>query len=254
MIRSLRPLLSHQSACSLISSTQTPSTLTSWNQSAALHNFPNIGTKIICVGRNYKSLGNLAFKDHAIELGNPLPKKPLLFAKTLNSYVREGEPIVTPRGCEKLHQEVELGVVIGKRAKNVKRDRVFDYIGGYTVALDMTARDFQDEAKAAASPWYLAKSFDTSCAVSKLIVTSQIPDPHNEELFCRINGEEKQRCRTDKMIFSIPVLIEYITELITLEKGDLVLTGTPKGVCRVQPGDAIEFGLEGKIKCTFFVQ
>ncbi|KHN81387.1 Uncharacterized protein Tcan_05944 [Toxocara canis] len=211
----------------------------------ALSNFRSIGTKIVCVGRNYK--------DHAIELGNVIPKKPLIFVKTLNSYVVEGEPIIIPQGCNNLHQEVELGVVIGKLAKNVKRENAFDFVAGYTVALDMTARDFQDEAKAAGAPWFLSKSFDSSCPVGHFIERSKIADPHNEELFCRINGIEKQRCKTNVMMFNIPSLIEYITQFVTLQPGDLLLTGTPKGVCSVHRGDKIEFGLEGKITATFTV-
>lgn len=128
------------------------------------------------------------------------------------------------------------------------------YIGGYVVALDMTARDFQDEAKKAGAPWFLAKSFDTSCPVSDFIPKDQIQDPHAEELYCRINGVEKQRCRTNAMIFDIPTLIEYTTRFVTLDEGDLLLTGTPAGVCRVLPGDCIEFGLTGHISATFVVQ
>ncbi|KAK6011682.1 FAH family protein [Ostertagia ostertagi] len=212
----------------------------------SLAGFRTLGRKIVCVGRNYK--------DHAIELGNPIPTKPLLFVKSPNAYLQEGHPIITPPGCENLHQEVELGVVIGKTAKNVPRSEAMSYVGGYAVALDMTARDFQDEAKKAGGPWYLAKSFDTSCPVSSFIPKEEIEDPHAEELFCRINGVEKQRSRTDMMIFDIPTLIEYATRFVTMDEGDLLLTGTPAGVCRVLPGDTIEFGLEGRITTKFVVQ
>ncbi|KAK6752725.1 hypothetical protein RB195_003877 [Necator americanus] len=232
-----------------------------------LANFRNLGKKIVCVGRNYK--------DHALELGNPIPTKPMLFLKSANAFVQEGHPIITPVGCENLHQEVELGVIIGKTAKfttqslalihpssatniddaafstgtkirwaghvmhvingnrwiraSVTRSEAMLYVAGYTVALDMTARDFQDEAKKGGAPWFLAKSFDTACPVSKFIPKEEIPDPHAEELFCLINGVEKQRCKTDVMIFDIPTLIEYTTRFVTLEEGDLLLTGTPAG-------------------------
>lgn len=212
----------------------------------SLAGFRMMATKIVCVGRNYK--------DHALELGNPIPKKPLLFLKSTNAFVEEGRPIVTPPECNNLHQEVELGVVIGKTAKNVPRSEAMLYVGGYTVALDMTARDFQDEAKKNGAPWFLAKSFDRSCPVSKFIPKEEIEDPHAEELFCIVNGVEKQRCRTNMMIFDIPYLIEYVTRFVTLEKGDLLLTGTPAGVCRVLPGDSIEFGLTNRITSTFVVQ
>ncbi|PIO59686.1 FAH family protein [Teladorsagia circumcincta] len=185
----------------------------------SLAGFRTLARKIVCVGRNYK--------DHAIELGNPIPTKPLLFVKSPNAFLQEGHPIITPPGCENLHQEVELGVVIGKIAKNVPRREAMSYVGGYAVALDMTARDFQDGAKKMEA---------------------------HEELFCRINGVEKQRSRTDMKIFDITTLIEYTTRFVTLEEGDLLLTGTPAGVCRVLPGDTIEFGLEGRITTKFVVQ
>ncbi|WKY06710.1 hypothetical protein Q1695_006693 [Nippostrongylus brasiliensis] len=186
----------------------------------SLAGFRQMGRKIVCVGRNYK--------DHALELGNPIPTKPMLFLKSSNAFVQEGQPITTPPGCSNLHQEVELGVVIGKTAK--------------------------DEAKRTGAPWFLAKSFDSSCPVASFIPKDQIEDPHKEELFCLINGVEKQRCRTDVMIFDIPTLIEYATRFVTLDEGDLLLTGTPAGVCRVMPGDSIEFGLTGRVTAKFVIQ
>lgn len=127
-------------------------------------------------------------------------------------------------------------------------------MAGYTVALDMTARDFQDEAKKAGAPWFLSKSFDTSCPTANFIDKSKISDPHDLELFCLINGQEKQREKTSIMIFDIPTLITYVSQYATLEPGDLLLTGTPAGVCRVQSGDTIEFGLTGIIDSKFSVQ
>ncbi|OZC10971.1 FAH family protein [Onchocerca flexuosa] len=211
-----------------------------------LSNFRLLGRKIVCVGRNYK--------EHALELGNKIPKRPLFFVKSTNSYVPQGQPIVTPPGCKILHQEVELGVIFSKTAKNIPSSQVFNYIGGYTVALDMTARDFQDEAKKTGTPWFLAKSFDTSCPVGSFIEASKIPNPHDVELFCRINDEEKQRCRTDAMIFDIPTLTEVLTKYVTMERGDMLLTGTPSGTTAVKSGDCIEFGLEGIALFKFYVQ
>uniref|UniRef100_A0A915PK17 Oxaloacetate tautomerase FAHD1, mitochondrial n=1 Tax=Setaria digitata TaxID=48799 RepID=A0A915PK17_9BILA len=213
---------------------------------AQLSNFRAFGKKIVCVGRNYK--------EHALELGNAIPKRPLFFVKSTNSYVSEGEPIVPPPGCKILHQEVELGVIFSKTAKNVPMSQTFNYVGGYAVALDMTARDFQDEAKKAGTPWFLAKSFDTSCPVGCFIDANKIANPHDVELYCRINNEEKQRCRTDAMVFDIPTLIEFLTKYITMEPGDMLLTGTPPGVTAVRSGDCIEFGLEGITSSKFYVQ
>ncbi|EFO18771.1 fumarylacetoacetate hydrolase domain containing 1 [Loa loa] len=211
-----------------------------------LSNFRNLGKKIVCVGRNYK--------EHALELGNTIPKIPLFFLKSTNSYVSQGQPITPPPGCKILHQEVELGVIFSKTAKNIPSSQAFNYIGGYTVALDMTARDFQDEAKKAGAPWFLSKSFDTSCPVGSFIEINKIANPHDVELFCRINDVEKQRCRTDAMIFDIPTLIEVLTEYVTMEPGDMLLTGTPSGVTAVKPGDWIEFGLEDIASFKFYVQ
>uniref|UniRef100_A0A0N5ANX4 Oxaloacetate tautomerase FAHD1, mitochondrial n=1 Tax=Syphacia muris TaxID=451379 RepID=A0A0N5ANX4_9BILA len=213
--------------------------------STALREFWRIGTKIVCVGRNYK--------EHALELGNPIPKKPVIFVKTTNSYITEGNSIKIPHGCKNLQQEVELGVIFGKVAKCVKKADAMNYIAGYTVALDMTARDFQNEAKSAGHPWFLAKSFDCSCPISGFIERSKIADPHNEELFCYINGREQQRCKTNAMTFDIPTLIEYITQLVTMYPGDMLLTGTPAGVCKVESKDEIEFGLTKKITAKFTI-
>ncbi|CAI5447821.1 unnamed protein product [Caenorhabditis angaria] len=212
----------------------------------SLSAFRQLATKIVCVGRNYK--------EHALELGNAIPKKPMLFLKSPNAFLAEGEPIVAPPGCQNLHQEVELAVVISKTAKNVSKSDAMSYVGGYTVALDMTARDFQDEAKKSGAPWFLAKSFDGSCPIANFIPKSEISDPHNEELYCIINGKDQQRSRTDLMIFDIPTLIEYTTQFVTLQPGDLILTGTPAGVTKIVPGDVIEIGLTGKINAKFRVQ
>lgn len=165
---------------------------------------------------------------------------------------------------------MELGVVISKKASVRDKNRILvlkkqrfqrisksdamDYIGGYTVALDMTARDFQDEAKKAGAPWFLAKSFDGSCPIGGFLPVSDIPNPHDVELFCKINGKDQQRCRTDVMIFDIPTLLEYTTQFFTLEVGDVVLTGTPAGVTKINSGDVIEFGLTDKLNSKFNVQ
>ncbi|CAD5218385.1 unnamed protein product [Bursaphelenchus okinawaensis] len=210
-----------------------------------LANFRQLAKKIVCVGRNYS--------EHAAELNNPVPKKPMLFLKSTNALIANGETIRAPPGCQDLHQEVELGVVINKRATNVKKQDAYDYIGGYTVALDMTARDLQNEFKSKGAPWFLAKSFDTACPVADFVDKSKVPDPHKLELECKINGETKQKDLTNSMIFDIPTLIEFATSYVTLEPGDLLLTGTPKGVCSCKPGDKIEIRLSDLVKASFTV-
>jgi acylpyruvate hydrolase len=119
------------------------------------------------------------------------------------------------------------------------------HVAGYCVALDMTARDFQSEAKSKGLPWELAKSFDTSCPVGKFMDADEIADPHNLAIWCKVNGSLRQSGHTGDMIFTIPSLISYISKYFTLEPGDLLLTGTPQGVAAVQVGDVIEGGLSG---------
>ncbi|CAD5225900.1 unnamed protein product [Bursaphelenchus xylophilus] len=213
--------------------------------SSNLANFRQLAKKIVCVGRNYR--------EHAAELNNPVPKKPMLFLKSTNALLADGGTIIAPPGCQDLHQEVELALVIAKTAKNVKKEDAYNYIGGYTVALDMTARDLQNEFKSKGSPWFLAKSFDTSCPVAGFVDKSKVQDPHKLELECKINGEVKQRDLTDSMIFDIPTLIEFTTSYVTLEPGDLLLTGTPKGVCSCKAGDTIEIRLSDLVKASFVV-
>ncbi|KAI6220691.1 FAA-hydrolase domain-containing protein [Aphelenchoides besseyi] len=213
---------------------------------ANLSDFRHLARKIVCVGRNYR--------DHALELKNPLPKKPMLFVKTSNAFVSDGEKIRIPSGCREMHQEVELGIVIGKTASRVSKAQAMDYVGGYTVALDMTARDLQNELKAEGHPWFLAKSFDTSCPVAAFVPKEKVDDPHQLELLCKVNGEVRQKDRTDKMIFDIPTLIEFTTRNVTLEVGDLLLTGTPAGVGPCKSGDRIEISLSDLVKATFSVE
>lgn len=204
------------------------------------------GRKIICVGRNYR--------DHAIELGNEVPQKPLLFMKPPTAYVTEGSPIKIPRACTELHHEVELGLVVGRRGKDIALDVALDHVGGYALCLDMTARDVQRLAQAKGLPWEMAKGFDTACPVGAFIPKENVADPHDLELWCRVNDQERQRDRTAHMIFNIPSVVSYISSLFTLEPGDLILTGTPAGVGPVKAGDVIEAGIEGLTQMRFVVE
>ncbi|CAG0891054.1 unnamed protein product, partial [Darwinula stevensoni] len=189
--------------------------------------------------------------DHAAELGNVIPDKPLLFLKPPSSYILEGQKIEIPLGCHVLHHEIELGVVIGSKCSRVPEHQATQHIGGYVLALDMTARDFQDEAKKKSAPWSLAKGFDTSCPVSRFLSQDEVKNPSSERLWCTVNGVMKQEGTTKDMIFPIQKLISYISDYFTLEEGDLILTGTPAGVGPVQSGDIIEGGLGDIIKFKF---
>jgi len=206
------------------------------------------GKKIVGIGRN--------FADHAKELGNAVPSKPMMFLKPTTSYIVEGEKINIPRGCDELHHEVELGVIIGKEGSEIPSELVFSdgYIAGYCLALDMTARDFQQEAKKKGHPWSIAKGFDTSCPVSDVLPASSIPNPHDVELWLKVNSEDRQRGSTRHMIFDIPTLVAAVSQYFTLQRGDVILTGTPSGVGPVTAGDVITAGIDDLVQIQFHVQ
>uniref|UniRef100_A0A3Q2Z5F6 Oxaloacetate tautomerase FAHD1, mitochondrial n=2 Tax=Hippocampus comes TaxID=109280 RepID=A0A3Q2Z5F6_HIPCM len=204
------------------------------------------GRKIICVGRNYA--------EHAKELKNAVPTEPVLFLKPPSAYVREGSPIVLPFYSSNLHHEVELGVVIGKGGAAIPQSAAMEHVAGYALCLDMTARDVQDECKSKGLPWTLAKAFDTSCPVSEFIPKERVPEPGNVKLWLKVNSQLRQSGCTSDMIFSIPYLVSYISDFITLEEGDLILTGTPKGVSAVQEQDELQAGIDGLVTMTFTVE
>ncbi|KAJ7375221.1 hypothetical protein OS493_001965 [Desmophyllum pertusum] len=156
-----------------------------------------------------------------------------------------------PPGCEELHHEVELGVVIGKTGVAISESNTMDHVGGYALVLDMTARDIQSKAKKLGYPWTFAKGFDTALPISKFIPKAEIPEPDNVHLWLKVDGKLKQDGNTRDLIFKIPYLISYISQTMTLEEGDLILTGTPEGVSAVKPGQTIVCGLGDQIEMTF---
>lgn len=159
-----------------------------------------------------------------------------------------------PKNTPEIHHEVELGVVIGTRGSCIKESDALSYIGGYTLALDMTDRIAQGKAKKAGLPWSVAKGFDTACPVSAFIPKEKIADPQNVDLWLKVNGDVRQKANTSEMIFTIPFLISWISEHFTLEPGDLILTGTPSGVGPVKAGDRIECGLGDIVTMSFSVE
>eukprot|EP00823_Brevimastigomonas_motovehiculus_P005182 TRINITY_DN365_c0_g1_i1.p1 TRINITY_DN365_c0_g1~~TRINITY_DN365_c0_g1_i1.p1 ORF type:complete len:224 (+),score=56.74 TRINITY_DN365_c0_g1_i1:51-722(+) len=201
------------------------------------------GKKIVAVARNFAA--------HARELNNPVPVKPVFFLKPTSSYIFQGSSIQVPSTCKALHHEVELGVIIGKRCRDIKKSEVFEHIGGYVLALDMTARDIQDRAKAAKLPWAVAKGYDTFCPVSSFLTKTQIPNPHDIELWLKVDGLLKQKGNTNLMLNDIPTLISVISSIFTLEEGDCVLTGTPEGVGAVKEGQTITAGITGLCEMRF---
>ncbi|MBI5020736.1 MAG: fumarylacetoacetate hydrolase family protein [Ignavibacteriales bacterium] len=193
--------------------------------------------KILCLGRNYL--------EHAKEMNATAPKQPVIFMKPATAVIIGDEKIIRPSISKEMHHEIELVVAIGENGKNISKKNAYDHVVGYAVGLDMTLRDLQSEAKKQGLPWTLAKGFDTSAPLSDIAPISNIPDPHNLRMICRVNGEVRQNGYTGNMIFSIPQIIEYISKYISLEKGDLIFTGTPEGVSEAKPGDIIEAEIEG---------
>ena len=158
-----------------------------------------------------------------------------------------------PRKCSELHYEVELGVIIGKEGKNIPESSALSHIGGYTLALDMTARNIQSDAKKKGYPWSVAKGYDTFCPVSGFIEKEKIA-LDSTKLWLKVDGELKQYGNTKDMVFSVPHLISYISNIFSLEVGDVILTGTPEGVGPVKSGQLITAGIEGIVEMTFPVK
>eukprot|EP01139_Manchomonas_bermudensis_P016084 Amastigsp_a511708_114.p1 type:complete len:226 gc:universal Amastigsp_a511708_114:743-66(-) len=194
--------------------------------------FRELAQKVICVGRNYAA--------HAKELGNKPADKPWFFLKTPGAFIGEGEAIEAPPGAE-MHHEIELAVVIGRGGRNIVGTdaAVLDHVGGYALAIDATARNFQMDAKKAGLPWTAAKSQDTFCPITALVPKSAIPDPHNMRLRLSVNGAVRQSGSTADMIFGIPALITAASRMWTLVPGDVILTGTPEGVGPMAAGDRL---------------
>lgn len=214
--------------------------------SRPLSRFWEWGKNIVCVGRNYA--------DHVREMQSALASEPVLFLKPSTAYVPDGAPIVLPPHSRNVQHELELAVVLGRRARAVPEAAAMDRVAGYALCLDLTARDAQDECKKKGLPWTLAKSFTASCPVSAFVPRERIPDPHNLKLWLKVNGELRQEGETASMIFSIPYIISYVSKIMTLEEGDIILTGTPKGVGPVQENDEIQAGIHGVVSMRFKVQ
>lgn len=192
---------------------------------------PSMPSKIVCVGRNYV--------EHAKELGNEVPKLPLIFFKPPSSIIPSGGTILLPPQSTQVEHEAELVAVIGKRGRNVTAESARDYILGYTIGNDVTARDLQKSD----GQWTRAKSFDTFCPFGPWIDTDFVPS--DALVTCRVNGQMRQLASTRDMVFSVGVLIAYISSVMTLEPGDLIFTGTPAGVSQLQAGDTVEVEIDG---------
>jgi len=192
---------------------------------------PSRPSKIVCVGRNYV--------DHAKEMGNEVPKVPLIFLKPPSSIISSGEAILLPPQSSQVEHEAELVIVICICGHNVTTEDAKQYILGYTVGNDVTARDLQKSD----GQWTRAKGFDTFCSFGPWIDTDF--DPSDAVVTCRVNGQMRQMASTRDMVFSVATLVAYISSVMTLEPGDLIFTGTPAGVGVLNAGDKVEVEIDG---------
>lgn len=191
---------------------------------------PVIPSKVVCIGLNYK--------DHAHELDMDLPDEPVIFIKPTSSITWHLNPIIYPHSSKQVDYEAELAVIISKEANHVKEEDADEYMGGYTILNDVTARDLQRKDV----QWTRGKSFNTFCPIGPCIETKL--DPHNQKISLRLNGEIKQQSNTKNMIFKVQELIEFISDIMTLNPGDIISTGTPPGVGPMNVGDVVEIEIE----------
>ena len=189
-------------------------------------------SKIVCVGRNYL--------EHARELGNELPERPLLFLKPPSALVHSGDPIVLPPETQQVEHEGEIAVVIGTAARHVPESEAMGYVAGFAPLNDVTARDLQKID----GQWTRAKGFDSFCPLGDLVPADEV-NPAELEVICRVNGEVRQHGAASQMAWGIPALIAYISAIMTLEVGDVIATGTPAGVGPLRPGDSVEVEIPG---------
>lgn len=193
--------------------------------------------KVVCIGKNYL--------EHAKELGDVVPGKPVVFLKPSSSIIFSGEKIIYPEFSKSLHYEAELVLLIGKTGKNISKENALEHIAGYTCGLDMTLRDLQADAKKKGHPWTISKCFDTSTVLGGFIEKEKVSNPNQLDIKLWVNDEIKQEDNTSNMIFNVEEIIEYVSRFFTLEEGDIVFTGTPKGVGEVNRGDKLRASIHG---------
>jgi 2-keto-4-pentenoate hydratase/2-oxohepta-3-ene-1,7-dioic acid hydratase in catechol pathway len=192
---------------------------------------PILPSKVVCLGKNYAA--------HAAEFGGEVPEEPLVFLKPSTSVSGPGDPIPLPPISNRVDYEGELAVVIGRIARNVRAEEAFRYILGYTCGNDVTLRDLQKKD----DQWARAKGFDGSCPLGPWVETEL--DPIDVHLETRVNGEVRQSASTSDMVFGVATIIEFVTEFMTLLPGDVIMTGTPEGVGKLEPGDKVEVVVDG---------
>ena len=188
-------------------------------------------SKVVCIGKNYA--------DHAAEMGSEVPSEPIIFLKPNTSVIGPNDTIVWPAMSERVDHEAELAIVIGRICKDVPRERVNDVIFGYTVANDVTARDLQKKD----GQWSRAKGFDTFCPLGPWIDTDFIPG--TQRITATVNNESKKDARLNQMIFGVAEIVQFVSQVMTLLPGDVILTGTPAGIGPIQPQGSVTVAIEG---------
>lgn len=205
-----------------------------------LPGLPDLKTgTIFCIGRNYV--------EHARELQNEVPGEPVVFLKPAGSVIQDGGTVRLPEQSSNVHHEVEMVVAIGKKGNHVPVKKALEYVAGYSVGIDVTARDIQQKAKEKSHPWTVAKGFDTFAPLSRFVAAGAVNDPQNLDLKLSVNGELRQSENTGLMIFSVATLISYLSNIFTLYPGDIIFTGTPKGVAPLKKGDLVTASLGDSI-------
>ena len=193
--------------------------------------------KIVCLLRSYAA--------HAEEMGSDVPEVPIFFMKPPTTIIRDGQDIIIPQESNEVHHEVELAIIIGKEGRFIPREQAMKHVLGYSILIDVTARDIQAQAKKQGHPWAIAKGYDTFAPMSKIVPKADISDPYELDIWLKVNGEYRQRSNTRLLLFKISEIIASISKVMTLEPGDIIATGTPEGVSQIMPGDQIEAGIDG---------
>lgn len=201
-------------------------------------------TKIVCVARNYA--------DHAKEMNTPVPVEPIFFLKPTSSLLPGGGRILLPPESRRIEVETELAVVLEHGGSDVAAERAMGLVAGYAVFFDITARDLQTKARQEGAPWTASKGYDTFAPISQGTAASRVLDPHSLPIRLKVNGVVRQDSNTSRMVFRIPQLIAAASRIMSLERGDILATGTPAGVWPIVTGDVLEAEIPGvgSLKCT----
>jgi len=202
--------------------------------------------KIIAIGRNYA--------EHAKELNNPVPAVPVIFMKPDTALLKDNKPFYHPEFSQDIHHEIELVLKISKEGKHINEKFAAGYFDEVALGIDFTARDIQSRHKEKGLPWELAKGFDGSAPISNFLPKNTFANLYNLNFNLDINGKNRQTGNTSNLLFSFEKIIAFVSQYITLKKGDLIFTGTPEGVAKVVPGDHLEAYLEGQKLLDFYVK